>query len=75
MKNDFEAMKKLKKLEIQWLEREVSKYGLQSLLLIWLAQTQATNQPGEQTSKNKDLDWVLTTHIDSVKVAKFILFA
>ena len=66
MKNDFEAMKKLKKLEIQWLEREVSKYGLQSLLLIWLAQTQATNQPGEQTSKNKDLDWVLTSHIDSV---------
>ena len=66
MKNDFEAMKKLKKLEIQWLEREVSKYGLQSLLLIWLAQTQATSQPGEQTSKNKDLDWVLTSHIDSV---------
>ena len=66
MKNDFEAMKMLKKLEIQWLEREASKYGLQSLLLIWLAQTQATNQPGEQTSKNKDLDWVLTSHIDSV---------
>ena len=63
MKNDFEAMKRL---EIQRLEREVSKYGLQSLLLIWLAQTQAHNQAGEQTSKNKDLDWVLTSHIDSV---------
>ena len=63
MKNDFEAMKRL---EIQRLEREVSKYGLQSLLLIWLAQTQAHNQAGEQTSKNKDLDWALTSHIDSV---------